>query len=441
MANKWQVLVADPARQTRMGLGVFENELDAAAAYDCGVLLLHGVGAKTNFDSDRYRPHDFEAMQALIDQRRARQFSSQYNGVVRQASNGKFLARVALHDGTGMQAHIGSFDDTVLAAQAHDSALRNIVGLPRSTLLRFLNFKHDSDYFNLDTWEQEPVFARKTSLFIGVYKCKPDKFRSIVGLRQVAYCDSELEAAQRFDTASMLIGGPTNFLPQLYKQAPASHGNEITRDEQAFLSCHNMIPNSEGYNANRPRHTTPSLSACLTLAACATRQRSKEEKRSLLDKFAQAAAKGDAQELSALRSPLEKQLQSRARPSASDWQFQPDQELVLLPWPGRGQGWLSQDSDKVDNSGSPSETNHVQLVIARDLPSKLIAPILATVLTQQIGAPAAASKPPPAQLLRDLSQVMQVIGGPHCKLKVGKCWPLAFFEGGKEAASRSDRNI
>ncbi|CAE8669752.1 unnamed protein product, partial [Polarella glacialis] len=41
------------------------------------------------------------------------------------------------------------------------------------------------------------------------------------------------------------------------------------------------------------------------------------------------------------------------------------------------------------------------------------------------------------RLLRDLEQVLQVIGGPQSQRKVDKYWPLASFEGGKEAASRS----
>ncbi|CAE8684953.1 unnamed protein product, partial [Polarella glacialis] len=418
-----------------MGIGVFEDALEAAAAYDCAELVLRGDAATTNFDPKNYGQSALEAMELLIAQRRSRQYSSQYNGVNLDKNTGQFKARCS--GGSGLTAYIGSFSDEVLAAQAHDTALRGKLGVPRSRLLRSLNFPQTSDYFNLDSWEQEPIPPDRTSRFLNVYREKSGMFQAQFGTRCIARSDSELETAQAYDRAALLRGETTNFPAELYTLNVAS---------ATTAACLAQLPASNCIERHRedlrcpvePQHAAL-LSTRLASGALATKQRAQAERSSLLQKCVQAADRGGVQELSALRIDLEKALRSRAQseslqPSASDCRFQPNEEVFLLPWPGKK---LTNSSDGIDSSQNSNDTNHMQHIVARDLSSMLATTTSANVTTQSKDAPTGLSKTPPARHLRDLEQVLQVIGGPQSQRKVDKYWPLASFEGGKEAASRS----
>ncbi|CAE8592453.1 unnamed protein product, partial [Polarella glacialis] len=427
--NKWHVLVTDPIKETLMGIGCFEDELKAAAAYDCAQIVLRGDAVTTNFDPKNYGQSDLEAIALVIAHRRSRQYSSRYNGVMIDKSRGLFKVRVS--NGSGSSEYIGCFSDELLAAQAHDRAWRGKVAVPRSRLLRSLNFPQTSDHFNLDSWEQEPIPPDKNSRFLNVCRAKNSRmFLARIGTRYISSSEGELEAAQAYDRAALSLGRTTNFPPELYALNAASAAT-VPRLPQ--------LPAREDLRCQVEPQSAALLSARLASGALATKQRAQAERSSLLQKFVQATYSGDAQELSALRADLEKALGSRVQselpqPSASDCRFQPDEEVLLQLWPSK---MSSSDSIVIGGSQKPDESNHMQRIIARDLSLKLATTTSVTVTTLSKDAPVGASKTPPARLLRDLEQVMQVVGGPQSQRKVDKHWPLASFEGGKEAASRS----
>merc|ERR1712194_644887 len=74
---------------------------------------------------------------------------------------------------------------------------------------------HGSDYFDIQTWEQEPIPEGKTSRFLGVRgrrgKCMALTLKTG---RSLGVFASELEAAASFDKASLAEDGPTNFHPR-----------------------------------------------------------------------------------------------------------------------------------------------------------------------------------------------------------------------------------
>ncbi|CAE8584904.1 unnamed protein product [Polarella glacialis] len=370
-------------RQSWMGIGLFEEHHEAASAYDRAMIVLCGSGAKTNFDPKRYGQNDLEEMKLLIAQRRSRQYSSHYKGVSMLAGPDgtcRFAARVDAFRKTSRKVHLGSFTNPLQAAQAHDDAMRSATELPRSTLLRSLNFKQICDYFNIDSWQQQPVPHKKTSRFLGVSK-KGSGFNANLGIRILANCASEVEAAHEFDKVSLALGGPTNFPPEMYTQSVATIGctPDVQSPELLTSSGKHLTRNPEV-----PLGAAQPLASRLASRALAARQKAQWHRRSLLEKLGhlmQVGTKGkiDMHELSVLGSSLEKLLQSREqsesqKPTASDCH-------------GQAEGISGRHR----------------------------------MLTK----------------LRDLGQVLQVIGEPSSKLKVGKRWPLGSFEGGKEAASRS----
>merc|ERR1712085_120744 len=78
---------------------------------------------------------------------------------------------------------------------------------------------HGSDYFDIQTWEQEPIPEGKTSCFMGVRKKSSDRFvaRSWKTGQNLGSYASELEAAASFDKASLAEDGPTNFQPRTHE--------------------------------------------------------------------------------------------------------------------------------------------------------------------------------------------------------------------------------
>lgn len=110
-----------------------------------------------------------------------------------------------------IRRHLGVFEDERDAAECVDSELRRTVAC-RSRRLSSLNFRSKADFFDLATWQSEPLPERMSSRFLGVSRRGvAGRFRARLHERSLGDYSSELDAALAFDRASLEVGGPTNF--------------------------------------------------------------------------------------------------------------------------------------------------------------------------------------------------------------------------------------
>jgi len=216
--EKWDVRVQDPVSGKSLHLGLHLQEKDAVDIRECAHTILHGSGSDgiATSQSPRWLIED---VQMRIEKVRNRSFTSKYCGVARihpdHVRNKQWRASTT---SAGKTVSFGRHETEEEAARAFDEGIRqNIDG--RAQRLRSLNFKVDSDYFDIQTWEQEPIPEGKTSCFMGVRKKSSARFvaRSWKTGQNLGSYASELEAAASFDKASLAEDGPTNFQPRTHE--------------------------------------------------------------------------------------------------------------------------------------------------------------------------------------------------------------------------------
>lgn len=210
---KWQAHLQDPTSGEPVSLGVYQSERDAAKAFDRASLAILGSSVPTNFPAESYLDADI-----VEEGRRLKNFweprpSEHYNGVYQTRGSSRWKAEISLYGVTQFLDYFQSEDE---AARAFDDALRS-TGAERASQLRLLNFRQNEDYFDEETWEDEPIPRGATSCFLGVTYHQPTgKYLARVGRRHVGLFQTEIEAGRAFDEASYARGGPTNFPPSDY---------------------------------------------------------------------------------------------------------------------------------------------------------------------------------------------------------------------------------
>jgi hypothetical protein len=112
----------NPQTKSVQNIGTYTSEVDAARAYDCAAVKMHGPGyTKRNFPDEVVT----EPV-SLGDERRERK-TSRYNGVSWKTAASAWV--VHLHNPqTKRKKHIGSYDSETSAAMAYDCAAVQLHG-------------------------------------------------------------------------------------------------------------------------------------------------------------------------------------------------------------------------------------------------------------------------------------------------------------------------
>ena len=110
-------------------IGTFEDEREAAEAYDRVVKMMRGADALLNFPGDaRLTPITPEALKAERRDERKGSASSRHRGVTWPARDGRWGARIFTR---GVQHTLGLYEDEEVAALAYDRAARHFMGAAR----------------------------------------------------------------------------------------------------------------------------------------------------------------------------------------------------------------------------------------------------------------------------------------------------------------------
>jgi hypothetical protein len=165
--SKWQAYIHHSGEKHY--LGYFDDEEEAARAYDRAARANQGDKAMLNFPA--------EGEQGVNDGKR-----SKYRGVYWVKSSSKW--RVKIHH-TGKNQHLGSFDDEEEAAMAYDRGARTHHG--------------DKAMLNFPAEGEQGMSVGVTSEYRGVCWQK----KSNTGKQQnIGYFDDEKEAARAYDRAA-----------------------------------------------------------------------------------------------------------------------------------------------------------------------------------------------------------------------------------------------
>jgi hypothetical protein len=114
--NKWQAKIKCDGKEHY--LGCFENEEEAARAYDRAARAHHGEKARLNFPTKKGQAAEEAKQQRWINCGEA---GSKYRGVSWHKSRNKWLAQMNYD---GKSRNLGCFEDEEAAARAYDKAAR-----------------------------------------------------------------------------------------------------------------------------------------------------------------------------------------------------------------------------------------------------------------------------------------------------------------------------
>lgn len=207
--RQWQAHIEDPDTAKMVSLGLYASERNAAQAFDRASICVRG-GNVTNFPADWYSEEELENAWREVRSYFKPRPSSQYYGVYQTRASGRWKAEIELYD---IKQFLDFYDTEEEAAQAVDAALRSTRG-EKALLLQMLNFKEDDDYFDEETWDEEPIPKRWSSRFLGVTFHQPSgQYLAKLGRKHIGLFKMEDEAAHAFDKASLAAGGLTNFAP------------------------------------------------------------------------------------------------------------------------------------------------------------------------------------------------------------------------------------
>lgn len=103
-------------------LGRYNNEKEAAFAYDIAAIYSQKEFARLNFDKDNYKNMDIEAELYKILTKKPRNNTTGFRGVSISKQRGKFLVHVK--NKKRKTVYLGSFDDPKLAAIKRDNYYR-----------------------------------------------------------------------------------------------------------------------------------------------------------------------------------------------------------------------------------------------------------------------------------------------------------------------------
>lgn len=126
-SNRWKATIN--VNYKRIHLGTFDNEEDAARAYDLAARKYRGERAKLNFQEIP----DITKESIILQAPRSENCSSKYKGVYRRSPTAKWKAQISI--GGNKVIYLGAFACEEDAARAHDDAALN-----RGGKIIYLNF-------------------------------------------------------------------------------------------------------------------------------------------------------------------------------------------------------------------------------------------------------------------------------------------------------------
>jgi hypothetical protein len=199
--NKWAAYIRSNGKNR--SLGYFEDEEEAARAYDRAARAQHGEKALLNFPTKKEQAAGEAKQQQWI---KCRETGSKYRGVYWQKSQNIWKANITFD---GKQHHLGCFEDEQEAARAYDRAARAQHGENAQ-----LNFPAEGE-----------SGSRKSSKYRGVSWLKSrNKWKVVIRCdgkqHYLGYFEDEEKAAKAYDRASRAHKGEKaqlNFPPKQLK--------------------------------------------------------------------------------------------------------------------------------------------------------------------------------------------------------------------------------
>jgi hypothetical protein len=188
--NKWFARIGFDGTNKKHSLGYFEDEAQAASAYDRAARAQHGEKTQRfrmqlNFPTKKEQAAEEAKQQQWI---KCREAGSKYRGVNWQKKNNKWLAQIK---NDGKVHYLGCFEDEEEAARAYDRAAR----------------AHHGEKAQLNFPVEGESGSRKSSKYRGVsWYTRGSKWKAAIYYDGKIHClgtfEDEAEAARAYDRAA-----------------------------------------------------------------------------------------------------------------------------------------------------------------------------------------------------------------------------------------------